>query len=252
MPRSHPKSIENVPLKDIRIGGIVTAADLVLKKKYKEAKKVFEKILEISPNDAEVMNLLANVYIIEGKYNAAEKWLDKVLLIEPKYPQALYHLGVVYHERGKFEKAIEMYQEAIENFPKNKKQDIADAFQNLGCSLWEVKRREEGLEAWKTSLKFNPKQRYAKKNLKEFTNEYGMGRSPVGMDDFWAFVDFKQKEYLSMKGKDCLDDIDEGNVVLRNIMDAWNSQIAEKYGKKLDSMKTKEKIELFNATKVFN
>ncbi len=98
--------MENVPLKDIRIGGIVMAADLVLKKKYKEAKQVFEKILEISPNDADVMSLLANVHIIEGKYSEAERWLYKVLLIDPEYPQALYHLGVVYYEKGKFEKAI--------------------------------------------------------------------------------------------------------------------------------------------------
>ncbi len=144
-----------------------------------------------------------------------------------------------------------MYHEAIDHYPKNKKQDIADAYQNLGCSLWEVRRREDALEAWKTSLKYKPKQRYAKKNLREFTNEYGMGKSPAGMDDFWAFVDFKQKEYLSVTGKDSLDDIDEGNVVLKKIMDTWNTQVVENHGRKLDVMKTKEKIKLFNEIKVF-
>ncbi len=54
---------------------------------------------------------------------------------------------------------------------------IAETYQNIGCSMWKVKSREEAIEAieaWKTNLKFNPKQRYAKKNLKEFANEYGM------------------------------------------------------------------------------
>jgi hypothetical protein len=44
-----------------------------------------------------------------------------------------------------------------------------------------------------------------------------MGKSPVGMDDFWAFVDFKRKEYLLVKGRDHLMDIDEANVVLKKI-----------------------------------
>ncbi len=98
----------------------------------------------------------------------------------------------------------------------------------------------------------NPNQKYAKGNLKEFTNEYGMAKSPVGMDDFWAFVNLKQKEYLSIKGKNALKDSDEANLVLKNIMDAWNTQIIDKYRTKLDSMKTKEKIKLFNGIKVFS
>jgi hypothetical protein len=45
--------------------------------------------------------------------------------------------------------------------------------------------------------------------------------------------------------------VEEVNLVLKKIRDAWNSQIAEKYGRKLDRMKTKEKIKLFNEVKVF-
>jgi hypothetical protein len=79
-----------------------------------------------------------------------------------------------------------------------------------------------------------------------------MGKSPVGMDDLWAFMDFKAKEYLSVKGKDSFDDTDEWNLALRKIIDAWNTQIAEKYGRKLDRMKTKDKVKLFKDTKVFD
>ncbi len=195
MPHDFFNAIENVPLKNIRIDGIILAADLVTKRRFNEAKRVLAKVLKDNPNDAGVMCLLANVHIMDEKYS--------------------------------------------------------DAYQNLGCSLWEFRRREEALEAWETCLKYNPSQRYARKNLKDFTNEYGMGKSPVGMDDLWAFVDLKQKEYLSVKGKDSFDDTDDGNAVLKKIMDAWNTHIAEKYGKTLDRMKTKEKIELFNEIKVF-
>jgi tetratricopeptide (TPR) repeat protein len=251
MPRNFPKSIENVPLEDIRIGGMWLAADLVLKKRYNEAKRVLAKVLKLSPNDVEIMSLLAKVYITEGNLKKAQEWLNKVLLIDPNYPQALYHMGVVYHEKEEFERAIEMYEKAIEHFSEDEMGDIADAYQNLGCSLWGARRREEALEAWKTCLKYNPKQKYAKKNLKGFTNEYGMGKSPVGMDDLWAFVDFKRKEYLSAEGKDYFDNMDEAKAVMEKIMDAWNTKVAEKFGRKLDRMKTKEKIKLFTEIKVF-
>ncbi|MFH1322254.1 MAG: hypothetical protein ABIH80_00270 [Methanobacteriota archaeon] len=61
----------------------------------------------------------------------------------------------------------------------------------------------------------------------------------------------KQKEYLSVKGRDSFDDTDDGNAVLKKIMDAWNTHIAGKFGKTLDRMNSKEKIELFNKIKVF-
>lgn len=250
MPRSfptdHPPKFE-----EIRLGGIGLAAELVLKKKFNEAKHVLEKVLELSPDDIEIINMLASIYAVDGNLEKAEEWLDKVLSIKPDYPQALYNKGVVYHKKGEFEKAIEVYERAIEHHQEDEKKDIADAYQNLGFSLWEVRRREDALEAWRTSLKYNPKQKYAKRYLREFTNEYGLPKSPVGMDDLWAFVDFKQKEYFSVTGKDNFDDTDEFNVVIGKIKDAWNAQIAQKYGRKLDRMKTREKIKLFNGIKVF-
>ncbi len=57
---------------------------------------------------------------------------------------------------GEFEKSIKMYEKALVHFSKNDTDEIADTYQNLGCSLWEVKRREDAIEAWKTSLKFYP------------------------------------------------------------------------------------------------
>ncbi len=227
------------------------AAKLVLEKKYSQAKHVLTKVLEVSPNDAEIMTLIADIYHIEGKVEDAKAWLGKVFSISPDYPKAHYIMGVLHHEAGNYEKSIGEYEKAIRHFPETGKKDIADVYQNLGCALWEMRRRDEALDAWKTCLKYDPKQKYAKRNLKNFTNEYGMGRSPVGMDDFWAFIDMKQKEYLSIKGRKDFNDIDEGKDVLQKIMDAWNAQIASKYGRKLDSMKTEEKIKIFKKVKIF-
>ncbi len=251
MPRKFPRTLDTFTSEEIKYGGMGLAAKLVLEKKYSQAKHVLTKVLEVSPNDAEIMTLMADIYHIEGKVEDAKAWLGKVFSISPDYPKAHYIIGVLHHDAGNYEKAIGEYEKAIRHFPETGKKDIADVYQNLGCSLWEMRRRDEALDAWKTCLKYDPKQKYAKRNLKNFTNEYGMGRSPVGMDDFWAFIDMKQKEYLSIKGRKDFNDIDEGKDVLQKIMDAWNAQIASKYGRKLDNIKTEEKIKLFKKVKIF-
>jgi hypothetical protein len=78
-----------------------------------------------------------------------------------------------------------------------------------------------------------------------------MGKSPVGMDDFWVFVNFKRKEYYSVKGRDYFKSIDEANLVLKKITDAWDNKILPKYGAKFNQMKAKDKIKLFKDTKIF-
>ncbi len=248
MPRKSPKASE---FEEMRDAGIGLASKLVLENKYDLAKDVFTKLLNLRPDDFEVMALHANVFIVEGKLLEAENRLNHVLALNPNYPLALYFLGVVYHDKGEYEKAIHSYETALKYFSEKDKKDIADVYQNLGCSLWEVSRREEALDAWKTCLKYNPKQKYARENLKEFTNEYGMGKSPVGMDDFWAFVDIKRKEYLSGKGRDFFKGIDEANMVLKKITGAWDNKILPKYNAKFKRMKTEDKVKLFKDTKVF-
>jgi len=81
--------------------------------------------------------------ILEENFKKVQEWLDKALRKNPNYPWASYHMGVVYHELSEFEKSIEMYEKALELFSKDEKDEIADTYQNLGCSLWEVKRKKE-------------------------------------------------------------------------------------------------------------
>lgn len=70
-------------------------------------------------------------------------------------------------------------------------------------------------------------------------------------DDFWAFVNFKRKEYYSIKGRDYFKGLDEANLVLKKITDVWDNKISPKWGAKFKRMKTEDKIKLFKDTKVF-
>lgn len=247
-------------LDEIRNEGLAFATKLCLEKKYTEAKKVLSEILKLCINDSEIMVMMAEILIAENKLTRAKKWLDNILAIYPNNPNALYNLGVYYSNKKQWKKAIKIYEKSITLFDdkdSEKKIEIADAYQNLGCVLWKDRRREEALEAWKTSLKYNPKHKQAKKNLKEFTNEYGLPSSPIGsiMDDVQAFVKIKMEEYLLTKTKTNEPTIDKDNLtelnkILENIMQAWNDEISSKYSERLDLMDTNKKVNLFKRTKV--
>ena len=176
MPRDIPETKRNTfeEIENTRTTGMLLASKHVLEHRYDAAKNVFEKLLQLSPNDVEIMALHANIYCVEGKFIEAENKLNQVLILDPDYPLALYFLGFVYNAKGEYEKAINMYETALKYFSEHEKMEIADAYHNLGCSLWEVKRRKEAIEAWKTCLKYNPEQKHVKENLKQFSNEYGV------------------------------------------------------------------------------
>lgn len=167
---------------------------------------------------------LATKYCLEKKYNEAKKVLSEIL----NNPNALYNLGVYYSNKKQWKKAIKTYEKSIILYENDsKKVKIADAYQNLGCVLWEYRRRDEALEVWRTSLKYNFKQKQSKKNLKKFTNEYGLSSSPMGtlMDNVQAFVKRKMEECLLTDTKTNEPTIDKDNLtelnkILENIMQA--------------------------------
>jgi len=136
--------MDHVPTFDeIRNGGFALAVKLSIEKKYDEAKKVLTEVLKVSSKDPEIMAMMAEIFIAENKLSEAKAWLDKILALFPDYPQALYSLGVIYHSKKKWNKAITVYERAIRNFPKDSKEEKANAYQNLGSALWEERRREE-------------------------------------------------------------------------------------------------------------
>ena len=152
-----------------------------------------------------------------------------------------------YQNKKQWNKAITVYGRAIRNFPEDSKEEKANAYQNLGSALWEERRREEAIEAWKTCLKYNPKQKHAKRNLKEFTNEYGLPSSPVGAGNGWTY-----KTFIHMKMEEISDFNNPAEEAgeIEKIMNTWNDKIASKYAGKLDKMNVNEKIRLFKETKV--
>ncbi|MGC8497314.1 MAG: tetratricopeptide repeat protein [Thermoplasmata archaeon] len=218
-------------------------------KRYDDAIAALKEYLKDEPYNIEAMNLIATLSISQNNFDEANKWCNRVTRINPDYSPALYTRGTIECQKHHWEKAVENFEKAIKNFYDGTNEELAEAYQMLGVALWESRRKDEAIKAWKTCLKYNPNQIYAKKNLKEFTNEYGMPKSvsPI-MDDFFAYLDIKNEEYLNLKHKEMLDDEEEATKVFKKIQQAWNRRIAP--SRKFDKMNTIEKIELFKKIKI--
>ena len=61
---------------------------------------------------------------------------------------------------------------------------------------------------------------------------------------------FKRVRKSVLKGRDYFKGVEEANTVLKKITDAWDNKIMPKYGAKLKKMKTEDKVNLFNDTKI--
>ena len=81
--------------------------------KMNEAISYYEKILEISPNRADIHFSLAVIYFNMQEYQKCEDENNKVLTFDSKNQMALYNLGAIAATRGNKEKAKEYWNNVI-------------------------------------------------------------------------------------------------------------------------------------------
>jgi tetratricopeptide (TPR) repeat protein len=82
-------------------------------KNYVEAEKLYQRIVETTPNSYFALSNLGAVQIEGGKLAAAEVALKKAIEIDSSEAYAYTNLGIVYSRMGKFAEAIEALQKAV-------------------------------------------------------------------------------------------------------------------------------------------
>lgn len=86
--------------------------------KYEKAKEIFERIINIEPDNYRAhYNLGIAFFNLENLKNA-ETSFKKALEIKPDYQYCFYNLGLVFEENSQFEEALESYEKALEINPK--------------------------------------------------------------------------------------------------------------------------------------
>jgi tetratricopeptide (TPR) repeat protein len=95
--------------------------------KLQKALSLLDGVTEKRPDFAEAWNNKGSIYLTTGNYPEAKRSFEKALQIKPEYPKARANLGTAYLKQGETEKAITAFKGALEIDPENE-----EANYNLG------------------------------------------------------------------------------------------------------------------------
>ena len=132
------------------------------KNKLKISENLYNKVLEINPNDTSVNYNLGKLYTEIKEYQKAISCYEKTVKINPNYINAYYNLGLLFKLLGKFQKAIECFEKVIEIDPNN-----VQAYNNCAVLLGDTVDLIKAKKYLKKAISIDPK------NLDLYWNLHG-------------------------------------------------------------------------------
>ncbi len=136
------------------------AQQLFNEKNYTGAEKIYQRIVELLPENYFVLSNLGAVQIEAGKLSAAEIALAKAIILSPEDSFAHTHLGIAYSRQGRFEEARSALGKAIDLNNKD-----AVAYNYLGVCLAQQGERDSSEEKLKHAIELDPNYANAHFNL---------------------------------------------------------------------------------------
>ncbi|MFT5350809.1 MAG: tetratricopeptide (TPR) repeat protein, partial [Gammaproteobacteria bacterium] len=144
---AYEKSFELSPHRKLMAQGLA----LHREGKFKEAERVYRKLLDDDPGNVDVLRLLGLVVFIGNREYEAEKYLRKALSLAPDFVDALIDLGNVYKESHRLEEAVECFKKATELNPGAVKAHFL-----LGSTLAPSSLTFDAIEAYRKALEVKP------------------------------------------------------------------------------------------------
>ena len=130
------------------------------KANYREAEKLYEKILQKAPNNLYILSNLGVVRFRSGKLKLAEESFKKAIALAPEDAFSRCTLGIVYYSQGKYDEAVNELTKALAINPKN-----ATAHNYLGITASQKGWQEAAQKELETATSLDPKYADAHFNL---------------------------------------------------------------------------------------
>lgn len=134
---------------------------------YEKARKEFQKVLKLNPDNASVLFYLASVEERLGNLEEAERLFRDVLKLSAHYLDVHNHLGVIYHEQGDLDKAVVEFELAL------KQAEYPEVYYNLSVVLKQKGHHDGSVKAAKEALSLNPKYTDALNQLGQLAIDQG-------------------------------------------------------------------------------
>ena len=147
---------QNLTLKEAMILGVQHQQ----KSNFEEAKKIYQNILKIYPNQATVANNLGLVFVGLEEYQEAKACYERAIELDPNHPDANNNLGTLFRRHKEYQKAKSCFEKAIQSKP-----DYTTAHNNLGSLLNQLGDFEKAKSCYKKAIELNPNNATSYNNL---------------------------------------------------------------------------------------
>ncbi|MBM4165517.1 MAG: tetratricopeptide repeat protein [Ignavibacteria bacterium] len=115
--------------------------------------------VEKEPNNISLLMQLANFLFDAHQMSEAKKYYERILQLDAKNTAARLELSVCYYHEQNFQQAISLMKEILSYEPRNQ-----DAMYNLGSLYATMKNDAEALTWWKRTVQANDTSELAKKS----------------------------------------------------------------------------------------
>jgi len=112
-----------------------------------EAGALYQRILQIDPDNAEALHVRGLIADAQGQGDVALALIRRAVKIDPDTPHFHGSLGNVLRARYRLAEAIDCYRQALELKP-----DLAEAHNNLGSALKDLGQYDEAVESFRLAL----------------------------------------------------------------------------------------------------
>lgn len=116
-----------------------------------EAEALYQQMLQIDPDNADVLHLLGVIASQRGNHETAAALIKKAISAKPSEPVYYNNLGIVLKAQGKLNDAVSCYRRMISTKP-----DHAEAHYNLGNALTEQGKMDEAVACYQKALSIKP------------------------------------------------------------------------------------------------
>jgi tetratricopeptide (TPR) repeat protein len=118
---------------------------------YRDAEKIYERMLTKAPNNVYILSNLGVVYFRNEKWKLAEESLQKAIAVAPQDTFSHCTLGIVYYQEKRYDDAINSLTRALAIDPK-----YAVAHNYLGITASQKGWQEAAMKELETAIDLDP------------------------------------------------------------------------------------------------
>jgi tetratricopeptide (TPR) repeat protein len=116
-----------------------------------QQRELYQKLVELYPNDERALNLLGNNYFAQQEYELAIERYENAAQINPDFSQPYNQLGYAHRFLGNYQEAEKAFRKYIELIP-----DDPNPYDSYAELLMKMGRFDESIENYQKALEFNP------------------------------------------------------------------------------------------------